>query len=148
MKNMKLAGSEQVWLVLWIIRNGPWHCCLRVWHFRATRSRACHTDNIPWGEAVNRNTDFIYLFFINPTQWRYWLHMEIVCLGYLVFASLSYHNVTPCVISAAVLCGVFAFPCWCPTLHVGMLWWFTLSRLCISLAYTELKLMRPNETVL
>lgn len=87
-ENMKLAGTEQAWLVSRIIKNGPRHWCLRVWHFRATWSRACHTDNVPRGEVASETSRFIYLFLINPTQSRWQLRMEIVTFAVSLFASL------------------------------------------------------------
>lgn len=82
-KNMKLAGTEQAWLVSWIIKNGPQHWCLRVWHFRATWSQACHTDNVPWGEvASERPTLFIYFSLIPHSQVGSCVR-RLSCLRYL-----------------------------------------------------------------
>lgn len=56
---------------------------LCVWHFRATWSQACRTDNVPWGEVVSETaTLFIYFSLIPRSQggscvWR------LSCLRYL-----------------------------------------------------------------
>lgn len=54
------ASKGGIWS--WQVPSKPDWCCasLRmgrsagVWHFRATRRQACHTDNVPWGEVASK----------------------------------------------------------------------------------------------
>lgn len=96
-KNMKLAGTEQTWLVPWIIKNGPWHWCLHVWHFRATWSKACHTDIVPWGEVTSKIPTLFLSFSLIPHSQGGSCVWRLSCLRYLcslLFAITMLHLVS------------------------------------------------------